>query len=693
MVLSQLHPAVQYKEQKELYDDDIDMESKLYDIFFPTMRLRLNIAVGKPRHTATKNGILFFPLYLIHDEKFVMQIGIYEINVNELQEIKDEDDEIDIELIKRDPLLYNFSTQDNLKQYGEYVDDINEGNNESIEEDKEESAEDDDNKNNTKSKDDNDEDEMSDDEIVEEKEEVADTDTGKKRDYMSVLGRKKYMSIFTDKIDYKGDTLLPEETGDDASSEKKVFKEKMTSTWIEKFMKNNNYSISRTNPDGNCFFQVIRDAFDSIGKKTTIEKIRTIFSDSIDEKTYLMYKEKYDMFKESYDNDSKEMKQVKEEISQGKKKYKMTKDRKAQESLETFIEERISILKNLNDGIETTKELLNEFEYMKNINSLEEFKEFILTPKCWADTLTVSRIEQLMNIKIIILSQEAYDNNDKDNVITCGQLNDTILEDAGKFEPSYYIITQFSGDHYDLIGYKSKLVFQFREIPYDLKKLILMKCLEQKSGPYNIIPEFKEMKSMYDSKITVEETKYLTDTPLYDENIVFQVYHNSSDKPFPGKGAGENIHPDDPDTRKKYAELSKIINWRRKLANTHVQPFLLKGKNWNSVEHYIQAQKFKNNPDVHDQFTIESKSSISEDPLKAKEAGTKKTYFKDRYVIDTNFSSKLSEYLTEALEAKFSNEELKTLLLSTKDAKIVSFARANAPPVMTELMEVRKSMS
>ena len=75
------------------------------------------------------------------------------------------------------------------------------------------------------------------------------------------------------------------------------------------------------------------------------------------------------------------------------------------------------------------------------------------------------------------------------------------------------------------------------------------------------------------------------------------------------------------------------------------------------------------------------------------EAGTKKTYFKDRYVIDTNFSSKLSEYLTEALEAKFSNEELKTLLLATKDAKIVSFARANAPPVMTELMEVRKSMS
>ena len=67
--------------------------------------------------------------------------------------------------------------------------------------------------------------------------------------------------------------------------------------------------------------------------------------------------------------------------------------------------------------------------------------------------------------------------------------------------------------------------------------------------------------------------------------------------------------------------------------------------------------------------------------------------FKEKYVVDSDFPSKISEYLTEAIEAKFSKEELKNILLATKDAKIVSFARANTPPVMTELMEVRKSMS
>ena len=703
MVLSRLHPAVQYKEQKDMYDDDVEIETKLYDIYFPTMRLNLNIAPGKPRYTARKNGIVFFPLYLITDDKFIMQVGIYEIYSQELQSIIDKNDDIDISLINRDPLLHSFANQDTLKEYGIYSDDtdgIDESdttsdNQENIDDNEDaEDAEDADGKDVEDIESNKDDDSDDDNEGDLDEEAISKSDTGKKRNYMSVLGRKKYMSIFIDKIDHTKPPILPEETTEDAANEKKVFKDKMTSNWVEKFMKNNNYSISETKPDGNCFFQGVRDAFDSDGKKTTIDKLRNVFADSVDEQTYMLYKEKYNMFKESYDADTKESKQIKDELLASKKTYKMTKDRKAQESLENHIQDKTKILKSIHDGIETTKDIMNEFEFMGQINSHQSFKDFILTPKYWADTVAISSLERILNIKFIILSQEAYDSDDKDNVMTCGQNNDTALEETGKFEPSFYIILQFSGDHYDLIGYKSKYVLQFSEIPYDLKKLVLMKCLEKKSGPYNLIPDFKEMRSHYDTKVVANEVMMVGETTEYDENVVFQIYHNSSDKPFPGKGAGENMHPDDPDMRKKYSSLSKILNWRRKLANTHVSPFLLKGKNWNSVEHYIQAQKFKSNPDIHDQFTIESKSSISEDPLKAKDAGTKKTYFKDKYLVDSDFSSGLSGYLTEALEAKFTNDvELKSLLLATRDSKIVSFARANSPPVMTELMRVRKSMS
>ena len=698
MVLSEIHPTIQYKEQKELYDDDVEMETKLYDIYFPSMRLKLTVAPGKQKHMMNNKGIVFFPIYLIHNDKFIMQIGVYELFAEELPSILDSENEneIDLGLIKRDPLLYSFSTQEELKEYGVYADDIDD-----IEESEPDELDDtiikgvvgdaigDGKIDDDKELENDESDDESDDDT---NEQIHNTDTGKKRSYISVLGRKKYMSLFVDKIDHKSLPLLPEETSDEASSDKRVFKEKLSTTWIEKFMKNNNYTISKTGPDGNCFFYVIRDAYESIGKKTTVEKLRNIFSESIDEQTYMMYKEKFNMFKESYDQDTIEQKQLKEEITNSKKKYKITKDRKAQETLEKHIEEKTELLKSITDGIDTTKDILSEFQYMEKIDSLEQFKEFIKTPKCWADTLTISTMETILNIKFIILSQESYENDDKDNVVLCGQINDEISSKS-TFEPSFYIITQFSGDHYDLIGYKSKFMLQFSEIPYDLKKLILMKCLEKKSGPYNLIPEFKEMKSHYDSKVVKNDVKLQSESSIFDENIVFQIYHNSSDKPFPGKGAGEKIEPDIPETRKKYAELSKIINWRRKLANTHIEPFLLKGKNWNSVEHYIQAQKFKSTPELYDQFTLESKSSISEDPIKARDAGTKKTYFKDKYKIDPTFSSKISEYLTESLEAKFSNEELKKVLLATRDAKIVSFARANTAPVMTELMQVRKSLS
>ena len=701
MVLSQLHTSVQYREDKDLCDEDVDMDTTLYSMFFPNMRLKLTVGTGKPRYTMKKDGIVFFPIYLVHEDQFVMQIGVYEIFANELPTLVDEDNNIDISLMRRDPVMYSFANQESLKEYGEYMDDVGEegvggvmgAEVESVSGDEEDEGSGDDGDG---GEDDGDEgsgdegDEGEDDGDVSESVPPA---SGNPVSYMRTLGRAKYMATFVDQLDHKSIAPLPTETSEDAAAEKSVYVEKLSTTWIEKFMKNNNYSISKTAPDGNCFFHVIRDAFESIGKRTSIDKLRTMLAESITEETYMNYKEKYTMFKESVDQDSTEIKQLKDEIIAGKKKYKLTKDRKAQVTLETYIEEKTDALKKADAGVTTTKDIMTEFEYMGKIDSIEQFRDFVKTDRFWGDTVAISTLERLLNIKIIILSQEAYDSDDKDNVVTCGQLNDTGLEDVGKFEPSYYVIAQFSGDHYDLIGYKSKFMLQFDEIPHDMKKLIVMKCLEKNVGPYNLIPDFKSMKSVHASKIVIEDVKLHGDDSIYNEAVVLQVYHNSSDKPFPGKGAGESLFPDDPDTRKTFAALSNIINWRRKLAHTHVSPFLLRGKNWNSVEHYIQAQKFRSDPGVHDQFTLESKSSISEDPLKARDAGTKKAYFKEKYRVDPGFGGKLSAYLTEAIEAKFSNnDELKALLLATRGAKIVSFARANTAPVMTELMEVRKSM-
>ena len=76
-----------------------------------------------------------------------------------------------------------------------------------------------------------------------------------------------------------------------------------------------------------------------------------------------------------------------------------------------------------------------------------------------------------MNIKFIVLSSESYKAKDEKNVLLCGQLNDKILEQRGRFTPEFYIIVDYTVHHYKLIGYKKKMIYD--------------KCMENNSGPDN----------------------------------------------------------------------------------------------------------------------------------------------------------------------------------------------------------------
>jgi len=352
-----------------------------------------------------------------------------------------------------------------------------------------------------------------------------------------------------------------------------------------------------------------------------------------------------------------------------------------------------------------TAQILKEYKFMKDVNDIEKFKSKIKKCDFWADTWAISTLERILNIKFVILSSENYKSGDTKNVLNCGQLNDSILENKGIFKPEFYIIVDHLGDHYKLISYKKKSIFKFIELPYDLKKLIANSCLEGTSGPFKIIPEFQRFKDTIRKKSSDEEEEEYEDLSesklrgLYDDNIVFLFYSKSADKPLPGKGNGEKI----PNEKlKEFMELATIPQWRKKLSNFWVQPFTLDNHQWASVEHYYQASKFKkNHPEFYLSFSLDSGTELSKDPLLAKAAGGKIGKVKGTLLrpvevtVDPDFFGKRhKKEMYDAQYAKFSqNEDLKKLLIATNDAKLTHNSGRGVPTVIyNDLMIIRDKL-
>ena len=496
--------------------------------------------------------------------------------------------------------------------------------------------------------------------------------------------------------------LLIEETKQHAKDIREKYKEEKTHKWIQKFMKNKYYDIIDNEGGGDCLFATIRDAFSQIAHQTSIAKLRKKLSEEATQEVFLNYKEQYDMYKTAIEKDTLDIKDLNRHYTDIKTKFSQVLDRNEQKELA----ENAKKVKSQHDRLVLEKkvsaQILNEFSFMKGLDTLEKFQKKICTCEFWGETWALSTLERILNIKFVLLSREAYTAKDFDNVMQCGQLNDNILANKGEFKPDYYIIVDFLGWHYQLISYKNKQIFTFAELPYDIKKLITDKCMEKNAGPFALIPDFQNFKREFGSKSAKEpEFEELSEAKLlglYDDNIVFSFYSKSANKPLPGKGSGEKIPKED---MKRFTELATIPDWRKKLANLWVQPFTLDNHQWASVEHYYEASKFKkNNPEFYLSFSLDSGTDLSKDPEMATGAGGKSGKFKGILIrpkevkIDEEFYGPRSEKeMSAAQYAKFSqNPDLKQLLLATQNAKLQHHVRGKEPEVFEGLMVIRDKL-
>ena len=665
MVLSKLNSDVSYPELKSVDSGDLKTEANLYQL--EIKEVDVIVAIGNAKNTFEDKNIIYFPIYLVKYNNKVVQIGVYEIKASDYLNYLDDYNNLDIEKME-DPLIYSFATKEYINKL-HLKPDVPLRRVEGV--DKEE------------------------DELTEsEGEEEDEVDYN---EYYEIPKEREDIFIMTKGIPLP--PLLKEETKKQAKDYREKYHESPKDTWIEKFMKNKNYNLVDNEAGGDCLFATIRDAFSSIAQQTSVHKLRKKLSTEATEKIFLNYKELYDMYNSALVRDTNKIKELEAEYTLLNQRFTEVIDRNEQKLISSEAKKIKAEHDQLVKEKKITAQMLKEYKFMKKVDTLEAFKSEIKKCDFWADTWAISTLERILNIKFVVMSSELYKAGDTKNVLQCGQLNDTILEQRGRFTPEFYIIIDHTGDHYKLVGYKKKLIFKFSEIPYDIKKMISEKCMEKNAGPFAIIPDFQKFKAGQ-TKSVIKEAQYedISESKLrglYNDDIVFQFYSKSVGKPLPGKGNGEKI----PNERmKEFSELATIPDWRKKLSNFWVEPFSLDNHQWSSVEHYYQGSKFKKtHPDFYLSFSLDSGTDLSKEPAMAKAAGSKTGKIKGELLrpvevlIDSDFFGKRqSREMYNAQFAKFTqNEDLKKLLLATEDAKLTHFSRGAEPEVFDELMLVR----
>lgn len=717
MVLSKIDNEISYPETKKVNPEDLDKESDLYQI--TVNGIDIIIAIGRPKNAFQMKNVTYFPVYLVKKNDKVLQIGVYEIKASEAMNLLDENSNIDPSKID-DPLIYTFVSKDMLNNLRMIPPS-------EVEHEKARSKK----KSDKGSKEEGD---KQSDKQGDKQGDKQEEGKGKKKanaaphvtmsDDLTIPPERA--GIFRVKTGMPILPFLKEETAEVASSARKKYNESSSDNWVAKFMSNKEYTILDNEGKGDCFFCTIRDAFQSIGQETSVLELRKKVASEATEEQYRYYRDRYDEYANSIRDDANRIERLTEQFNEQKIMYDaMPISDDNREKKQAIVKSTTNIksqITRLKKEKATTMKNIKDYQFIKDIKSLNDFRKHILKQDYWADAWVLNTLERVLNIKFIILSLEMYKQGDTENVLNCGTVSDASLT---TFSPEFYIIVEYSGNHYKTIGYKNHLIFDFKEIPYDVKTMIVNKCMERNSGTFSLIPEFNKFKSSFEKDKTKDITKGITKgggiegrkkrgdswfeelsqtkvLNMYDDDIVFQYYPLSSGQPTPGHGSGEK-RPKRMNMEEEFEELMEIANWRKKLDNEWVQPFTVDNHRWSSVEHYYQASKYKNgSPEFYLSFSLDSGTDLSKNVQMARAVGTKGSFHgkmirpkevkRDASFYDTteNAEPRSNKELFAAQLAKFTqNEDLKKMLLATKRAKLTRFVRGDPPALDENLMVIR----
>ena len=408
MVVSKIDKSVHYEERRTINEEDKGYACSLFET--EILGKNVVITIGNENHRFGAKNIAFFPIYLVANNQIKSQIGVFEMKTGEVIQNMDEDGEINIE--NMEPLLFSFVKPKFLEKSGSNPEfyykaalsktDMIKSDLSKKEMDKKKSEKElellVDEKNASDEEDDDDPKKLS----------------TKRKGEDKVIPIEN--SVFKIDATKKMPDMLPEETAEEADEIVKKYKKMSNHNWIQKFMESTEYSIVNNEGSGDCFFCVIRDAFAQIGHETTVAKLRALVAKEITQDVYENYLDRYlGLVTEIADAD-KEMADIKKSLTIYKSRVEKTFDKGEKQKILTSSEELTKKFKDLAGSKKITQEYLEDVKFMKNVHSLDNFKEEIMKSTYWADELAISIIEHELNIKVIVLSEYSYRQGDNNAV-------------------------------------------------------------------------------------------------------------------------------------------------------------------------------------------------------------------------------------------------------------------------------------
>lgn len=732
MVVSRLNPEINYRDITAgslgpIASTDRAHRSALYELRLPISgKRKYLIAVGKARFEySVAYGIIYLYIYLVKRGRVIGSIGIYEYDKHDFTTQFDAQKDLIID--KREPLLYPAITLDLLESVRAEMD----------EEDLEDPE---DKKQPQQPSDDSDSEEDDTFTKVLPKEKEKDSENNQKRQEREREKDKdqtKDVDTLTRDTMFKIDYPAPKRTDIENSTDKSIETQRSEAkrardeyattehtssadNWIQKIMRSKYYQIHDNDGAGDCLFHVIVEAYREIGYHTTVAKLRQLLSQKTN-------RDHFDNLRTIYAGIAGQIEQTEQEIKKLETNFKLLRSqagvKKNKADTAAIIKagtENRQELKKQQENLASARELIVDFNYMKHITTLDEFRQYVRTSACWADAWSIDILEQELAMKFIIFK----DSRDKDDIIQC---SNTPKDISTVRNPKHYILVEFFGEnHYRLVSYRGHKIFAFSEISFDVKMLIVNKCMERSAGAFHIIPEFRQFQESLgiDEATIIQSATNAPEKPtgqdndesvdmadLYEDAVVFRFHADSDETKKPGDVNGEKL----PKKRVgEFADLNTRKNWRQQLDDDWSNaPFTLdsdiptngskKKLRWASVTHYIHAAPLAEiDADAYTAFSLDSGSALSKSVAAAKESVLKKGKKEGKYYAKveklrnddlTAFERQTNDARKRALFAKFTqNADLTTTLNMTKKAQLLHFVRGQPPESDTLLMLVRRKL-